>query len=102
MVYSGLVSVTFRQLPPQQIVELAAQGGLAAIEWGGDVHVPHGELQTARRVLERTRQAGLQVAAYGSYYRVGVSPAQGLAFESVLETALALQAPTIRVWAGQL
>ncbi len=39
-------------------------------------------------------------ASYGSYYRAGVSEADGLAFESVLETALALGAPTVRVWAG--
>jgi sugar phosphate isomerase/epimerase len=45
--------------------------------------------------------AGLSVAAYGSYYRVGASEAKGMSFESVLDTAATLGAPTIRVWAGE-
>lgn len=42
-----------------------------------------------------TRDAGLAVVSYGSYYRC-----DGVEFEKVLETAQALGAPEIRVWAG--
>lgn len=97
---TGLVSITFRKLAPSEIVELVSRSGLEGIEWGGDIHVPHGQVQRAREVCRMTAQAGLQVAAYGSYYRVGVSESEGLRFEVVLETALALGAPTVRVWAG--
>jgi len=97
----GLVSITFRQLAPERIVELVKQAGLSAIEWGGDVHAPHGEFEQAERVRRRTREAGLDVAAYGSYYRAGGSSDEGLTFETVLETARRLEAPTIRVWAGK-
>jgi len=97
---SGLVSVTFRQLTPEDIVALVQRAGLDGLEWGGDIHVPHGDLARARAVGALTREAGLAVFAYGSYYRVGYSAAAGLAWESVLETALALGAPLIRVWAG--
>ena len=100
MIRSGLVSVTFRRMSPRQIVDLVSEAGLEAIEWGGDGHVPHGQVSTAREVASMTRDAGLAVAAYGSYYRVGVSEEQGLSFGAVLETAVALQAPVIRVWAG--
>jgi sugar phosphate isomerase/epimerase len=100
MIHSGLVSVTFRKLTPAEIVAAVKQAGLRGIEWGGDVHVPHGDLGTARHVRELTEQAGLEVAAYGSYYRVGQSESDGLPFERVLETALELGAPTIRVWPG--
>ncbi len=96
----GLVSVTFRSLSPEGIIDLAAKTGLKSIEWGGDVHVPHGETKLAREVGHQTREAGLSIAAYGSYYRLGSSEGKGLAFEQVLETALALGAPTIRVWTG--
>lgn len=96
----GLVSITFRQLAPREIVELVAEAQLVGIEWGGDVHVPHGDLARAREVGRITRDAGLAVAAYGSYYEVGRSEADGLSFASVLETARALGAPLIRVWAG--
>lgn len=99
MLRSGLVSVTFRRLAPAEIVALVVRAGLEGIEWGGDVHVPHGDLDAARRVRRLTEDAGLRVAAYGSYYRAGhEEPAP---FESVLATAAALGAPTIRVWAGK-
>jgi sugar phosphate isomerase/epimerase len=100
MLTPGLVSVTFRQLAPEEIIALVRQAGLAAIEWGGDVHVPHGDLARARQVGRLTREAGLQVSSYGSYYRVGhVEPCP---FEAVLDSALELGAPTIRVWAGKV
>jgi sugar phosphate isomerase/epimerase len=101
MIRPGLVSITFRQLSPPQIIELAARAGLCGIEWGGDVHVPHGETAVAREVRRATLQAGLQVAAYGSYYRVGASEDEGLSFTHVLHTAIELEAPLIRVWAGK-
>ena len=96
----GLVSITFRALAPREIVDLGVRARLAGIEWGGDIHVPHGDLARAGEVGRMTRAAGLAVAAYGSYYRVGRSEADGLSFASVLETARALGAPLIRVWAG--
>jgi sugar phosphate isomerase/epimerase len=96
MLTSGLVSVTFRQLAPREIVQLALQAGLHGIEWGGDIHVPHGDISAARAVRQITADAGLQLLAYGSYFRF--QPDQ--AFEPVLETAVALGAPLIRIWAG--
>ncbi len=71
----------------------------SASNWGGDTHVPHGDLEAARRVGEMTRDAGLEVAAYGSYYRAGHD--DELAFERVLPCAAVLGAPLIRVWAGK-
>jgi 3-dehydroshikimate dehydratase len=100
VIRSGLVSITFRQLAPQAIIELVAQSGLDALEWGGDVHVPHGDVAQARRVRRMTADAGLTVAAYGSYYRVGHG--EPVPFEAVVESALALGAPAIRVWAGKV
>lgn len=99
MLKSGLVSITFRALGPSEIIALAVDGGLACIEWGGDVHVPHGDSARAQAVGAQTRSAGLQVISYGSYYRLGHR--EPVDFPAVLETAIALQAPTIRVWAGR-
>lgn len=99
MINSGLVSITFRQLTPERIVELVQRAGLDGIEWGGDVHVPHGDVSRAGAVRRMTEDAGLRVAAYGSYYRV--SHADTGPFEAVLESAVALGAPLIRVWAGR-
>ncbi|MCD6286291.1 MAG: sugar phosphate isomerase/epimerase [Anaerolineae bacterium] len=99
MIQTGLVSVTFRKLTPRAIVDLVAEAGLDAIEWGGDGHVPHGEIETARTVRQMAEDAGLTLPSYGSYYRVGHG--EPVPFETVVETAIALGAPIIRVWAGK-
>ena len=99
MYIPGLLSVTFRQLTADQIIDLCAQNGLLALEWGGDIHVPHGDLAEAKRVGDATRAAGLTVAAYGSYYRCDAQADQP-DFADVLASAQALGAPLIRVWAG--
>lgn len=92
----GMTSVTFRQKIAEEIIRLATKAGLDGIEWGGDLHVPAGDIETARRIGELTRSAGLQVLSYGSYYRCG----QEEDFAPVLASAKALGAPVIRVWAG--
>ena len=98
MLFSGLASVTFRKLAPAHIIDLVVQGQLDGIEWGGDIHVPHGDLAKARQVRQMTLDAGLKVLSYGSYYRVACDdPAT---FDPVLEAAVELGVPTLRVWAG--
>ena len=94
----GLVSVTFRKFAPQDIVDLCVKSGLQTIEWGGDIHVPPADTGNAFRIGKMTREAGLSIAAYGSYYRLGVPG--GASFDEVLAAAVALGAPAIRVWAG--
>jgi sugar phosphate isomerase/epimerase len=95
---SGLVSITFRQLSQREIVDLVKNAGLDSIEWGGDVHAPHGDVAAARLVKSLTVDAGLKTAAYGSYYRAG--PGDPSLFDKVLQSAVELDAPVIRVWAG--
>lgn len=99
MIKTGLVSISFRKLTPERIIELVKQAGLDGIEWGGDFHVPHGDVETAEQVYKMTTDNGLDVAAYGSYYSLGVSE-EKIKFEKVLDSAVALHAPVIRVWAG--
>jgi 3-dehydroshikimate dehydratase len=100
MVRPGLVSVTFRSRSCEEIIALAAKAGLVGIEWGGDVHVPHGDLSRAKLVARMTEGRGLAIAAYGSYYYTATHGSPP--FETVVETAAMLGAPLIRVWAGQI
>ena len=93
----GLVSISFRSLSPEEIIRIAKDAGLAAIEWGGDVHVPMGDVETAKKVGEMTRAAGLDIPEYGSYYRIGFSAPED--FAKVAACAHALNTPCIRVWA---
>ncbi|GAA2911368.1 sugar phosphate isomerase/epimerase [Microbacterium keratanolyticum] len=93
----GLCSVTFRAHTPEQIIEAAAAAKLEVIEWGGDVHVPPGDVRTAERVATATRSAGLLSCSYGSYYRA--TPSDELA--PVLDSAEALGVDRVRIWAGR-
>ncbi|GGE98081.1 sugar phosphate isomerase/epimerase family protein [Mycetocola zhadangensis] len=94
----GLCSVSLRESSVDEVLSLAASAGLESIEWGGDVHVPPGDTDTAKSVGERTRAAGLDVASLGSYYRCDLAED----FSPVLSSAAALGAPRIRVWAGEI
>ena len=92
--------MTLAKHSPDEVVKTAVEAGLQGVEWWGKGHVPHGDVATAQRVGEQTRAAGLEVACYSSYYRAGVSENEGLSFGSVLDTAVGLGAPMIRIWAG--
>jgi sugar phosphate isomerase/epimerase len=100
MIKPGLVSVTFRQLSVVEVAQWAYRASLTAIEWGGDIHVPHGDIEKARQARKLTAERGLAVSSYGSYYRLGESENKGLSFDAVLDTALELETEMIRVWAG--
>jgi 3-dehydroshikimate dehydratase len=94
--------VTFKQTPCEDVIRYAQGARLQGIEWHGLNHVPHGDLDAARRIGRDTRAAELAVAAYGSYYVLGQSEDEGLSFDTVVQTAAALGAPMVRVWAGNL
>ena len=53
MVATGLTSVTFRKLDPLQVIQLTKSAGLQSIEWGGDIHVPAGDLDNAKKFMTR-------------------------------------------------
>lgn len=63
--------------------------------------MPPGDTKKVRLVAEATSKAGLHVVSYGSYYRLMDSDDPKRRFEPVLDTALALGAPSIRIWAGR-
>lgn len=97
MLIPGLVSVTFRNKTAREVCALCEKADIRAIEWGGDIHVPPGG-RFAHEVRKMSRDFGLAVCAYGSYYRVGRSLDD---FERNLDAASELGAPAIRVWLGE-
>lgn len=97
MFLPGLVSVTFRNLDVSEIAKAAAEAGLSAIEWGGDVHVPPSDAAKAEEAARITAEAGLRTASYGSYYRCDGTE-EDIARE--VNAAVLLGAPNLRVWAG--
>ncbi|UZX03672.1 sugar phosphate isomerase/epimerase [Arthrobacter sp. CDRTa11] len=90
----GICSVTLRQSSIRDVVETAAEAGLAGIEWGTDVHIRDEE--SAAEARDATAAAGLEVLSLGSYYRVGSFGD----FSLPADLAVTLGAPRIRVWAG--
>ncbi|MDF3131060.1 TIM barrel protein [Kiritimatiellaeota bacterium B1221] len=96
---SGLVSISFRKLSAGDLIEEVVKAGQQGVEWGGDVHVPHGDTAKAEQVARWMGDAGLESAAYGSYYRL--AEADSPEIEAVLDAAEALGTSTVRVWAGK-
>lgn len=96
----GLCSVTLRHLPVRAVLEVAEASGLAAVEWGGDVHVPPGDIRGAAATCAAGLELGIRVASYGSYFRAGSDDLDD--FAAVLATAVALGAPRVRIWAGHV
>lgn len=98
MLKTGLCSVTFREYSVEQVITLAARAGIKGIEWGADKHVLPGNYSLAEKTANLTRKAGLEVVSYGSYFKAGCENAYS--FEEILKTARTLNAPAIRIWAG--
>ncbi len=105
MLIPGLVSVTFRKLTRAEIAGLMVNSGLSAIEWGGDVHVPSFNQAVPREEVENAIQEAVYysssskfyIASYGSYSRC--EPLERLFNDACI--AISMEAPNIRVWAGQ-
>jgi sugar phosphate isomerase/epimerase len=97
MIRPGLCSVTFRGMSVDEVIGLAGGAGLEGIEWGADVHVPPGDVAEAERVRRRCADAGLACPSYGTYLRVGRADDTDIA--PIVDTAVALGATTVRVWA---
>lgn len=72
--------------------------GLAGVEWSARLHVRPGADDEARRARRACEAEGVAVASYGAYLHVGVDDPSLVT--PMLETALALGAPHIRIWAG--
>ena len=98
----GAVSATFKKTPlsADEIIDLMTDCGLKAVEWSENLHVQPDDPEGAALLRKKTEAAGLKVAAYGSYFRLGENKDPGQAFERSLRSAKALGAPLIRVWAG--
>lgn len=95
---SGLCSVTFRDLTPDAILDLATKAGIAGIEWGADVHVKPGDLDTAHAVADRSVAAGVACASYGTYLGARSPITDAAEVESACATAAALGTTNLRVW----
>lgn len=96
----GLCTISGRDRPLAEVIEIAADVGYDAVEiWGKD-HVNGGSETECRTVNGMVTQNGMEVTAFGSYLRAGTDD---FADEVDHEVAVAdrLGAEMIRVWAGR-
>lgn len=100
MLKTGLVSISFRHLDVAEIINMVHKAGLDGIEWGSDVHVPHGDINKANEVRMRCDFMNIDCKSYGSYYKVGEYADPVTEFKGVLDSAVTLQSDVIRIWAG--
>lgn len=99
----GAVSATFRNMPLSvgDILDLLASCRLQTVEWSENAHIAPDDPAGAAALYRRTSDAGLTVAAYGSYYRLGEQEGEAeRTFLRSLRSAAALHAPVIRIWGG--
>lgn len=94
----GLVSVSFRELTPFQIIDLMKSVGISVVEWGSDVHAPCKEDLQLKEIAEYQKKNGIKCSSYGTYFRAGVTPIEEL--ESYINAAKILGTDVLRIWCG--
>ena len=94
----GLVSVSFRQHTPKEILEAARAAGLSYIEWGSDVHAPCHDMTILCEIAEMQRQYGIECSSYGTYFRLGETPIEEIV--QYIAAAKILGTSILRLWCG--
>ena len=97
MIVPGIVSATFKTRSVEEVLSITSRAGLKAIEWSENHHIAKGDIKEAERVRALTEESGLEIAGYGSYFRLG----KDMDIVPSIETALALGTKNVRIWAGE-
>ncbi len=91
----GIVSVSFRDCTPEEILSAAKDAGLTCIEWGSDVHCPP---KKAEEIAAIQKQHGIECCSYGTYFRIGTTPIAEL--PQYIRAAKILGTSILRLWCG--
>ena len=94
----GLCSVSFRKHQPEDILWAMQAAGLSCIEWGSDVHAPKDDIAKLTQLAALQKEYHIRCCSYGTYFRVGVTPAEEL--EGYIGAAQILGADILRLWCG--
>ena len=95
---TGLVSVSFRGLTPEQVASAAKDAGLPFVEWGSDVHAPWEMAEKLKEVCRAQKAYGLRCCSYGTYFRLAVTPMEEL--PGYIRAAKILGTDILRLWCG--
>lgn len=94
----GLVSVSFRERTPREILQAAVAAGLFTIEWGSDVHAPCHDIERLKEIARLQEEYGVTCSSYGTYFRLGVTPIGELS--AYIDAAKLLGTGILRLWCG--
>ena len=92
----GLASIAFRHLSVEEIIACAKEAGLGYIEWGSDVHAPKDDAENLDRVARLTREAGLRISSYGTYFRIDRDKPEEIV--AYIQAAKRLGTNIVRIW----
>lgn len=95
----GLVSVSFRQSTPKEILDAMMGAGLTFIEWGSDVHAPACDTEKIREIAALQKEYGVTCSSYGTYFRLGETPLCEL--DEHIRAAKILGTAVLRLWCGR-
>jgi len=103
----ALCSIAFRERLLEYTLDVAADIGFQGVEiWGREPHISeHFDASRVNAVRRMVEERGLRVPVFGSYLRLGATHSNSagtVALKDVLQTAAALGAPIIRVWASDV
>ena len=91
----GLVSVSFRQNSPKEILSAMNGAGLSVIEWGSDIHCPP---QKAKEIAKEQNEFNITCCSYGTYFKIGVTPTDEI--YAYITAAKILGTDILRLWCG--
>ncbi len=94
----GLVSISFRGLSPERIIEETKKAGLCCIEWGSDVHAPCDDTEKLYKIAALQKESGIFCCSYGTYFRLGENNTAEL--KKYIDAAKILGTDILRLWCG--
>ena len=94
----GLVSISFRENSPEEIMEAVKRAGLTCVEWGSDVHAPCNDLDKLNKIVELQNKYGISCSSYGTYFRLGSDSIDDL--QNYIDAAKVLGTDILRLWCG--
>lgn len=98
MFNTGLVSISFRSLSPEQIVDYMLEAGLRYVEWGSDVHAKKDDHEALQRIAALQQEKGIISSSYGTYFHLGQDPLSEL--PEYIKAAKILGTNILRLWCG--
>ena len=99
MFKTAVASVSFRPYRAEEIIKAAKESGIDAIEWGSDVHATVGDTEALKKIRDLSKDFGVGVSSYGSYYRLGKDDPKDI--KAYINAAGILGTDCIRIWCAE-